>query len=503
MTSPELISNSETAEETPITHQPIGNRWIITLLLLAALTLRLAGIQAQSFSVDEGIAWLTAQFPLRDIVPYMTKSSEVHPPLYFYMLHIWMLLGTKEWILRLSSVVFALLNIALTYLLARRIADEKTARWALFLIAASSFHMTYSQELRMYPLLTFFFLLSFVIFFEWLEKKSLRLLIILCLVNTAALYTHYFAFFIVAVESAYILITFNKNKSILIVHIAAQAITAVLYIPWILHYLANNRGQDLSLRTAPGLSSIVDLLSQIFWGPHLPPHYLHIGASRISIYIFAGVIVAALLTAAINYLSKDLRIFLGLYLFLPLITVVALSRYTAIRIFEFKYFLVITPALFIILGNMLSVARRRALPVALAALFLAINLFSWWNYNCDDRYGPQNWKVANYILQFNCHKNDAIVVHPSMMASCVYYYYRGGATIIPFDNGSREELEATLRPYQQIWICTTPFHPFVERTGLLRWFDLTYHEVNYALFPAKTFVPSNVIMLKGYEKKKP
>jgi mannosyltransferase len=444
-----------------------------------------------------------AQFPVMDIVPYMTRSSEVHPPLYFFFIHIWMFLGTKEWILRLSSVVFALLNLGLTVVLAGKIADDRAAKWSLLLLACSSFHITYSQELRMYPLLTFFFLLSFLIFFSWLERRSRSLLVLLCVINIIALYTHYFAFFIIAIESLYFFLNSGKYRSLIASNLIAQGLTAVLYTPWILHYMRNNRGQDLSLRSVPGLSSIFDLLSQIVWGPHLPPLFLPAGPSRISIYILAGAIAAALMIIAFRFLSKEQRMFPGLYLLFPLLTIALLSRYTKIRVFEYKYFIIITPVIFILLGTMLSRMKSRALPLILAALFLITNTFSWANYLWDDRYGPQNWKVASSILHYNCSKNDAILVHPSMMASCIYYYYHGNATIVPTDDCDRAELEERLRPFRQVWLCTTPFHPYVARVKLLQWFDSTYREVNYALFPAKTFVPSNVILMKAYEKKSP
>ena len=60
----------------------------LLLLIVVALALRLYRLEAQSFWNDEGTSVALA---LRDL-PTITRNaaSDIHPPLYYYLLHGWL-----------------------------------------------------------------------------------------------------------------------------------------------------------------------------------------------------------------------------------------------------------------------------------------------------------------------------------------------------------------------------------------------------------------------------
>jgi len=65
------------------------------------------------------------------------------------MLKAWMFLGNSEAIIRLPSVFVTLVGLALLYLLARRLFNEKVALFSVILLALAPLDAWYAQEARM------------------------------------------------------------------------------------------------------------------------------------------------------------------------------------------------------------------------------------------------------------------------------------------------------------------------------------------------------------------
>ena len=70
--------------------------------------------------------------------------------------------GDSEISVRTLPMIFGISSIVLIYVLARRVADEKTALLAAFLLSFSPVHIWYSQEARSYSALLFFLLFTVV-----------------------------------------------------------------------------------------------------------------------------------------------------------------------------------------------------------------------------------------------------------------------------------------------------------------------------------------------------
>ncbi len=91
------------------------------LLLWAALALRVFRLDAQDIWWDEARNIDVASRPLSAIA--LAGELDIHPPLYFYLLHGWMALaGTREFAVRFLSVIPGVLLVPLCYQLGRRIA---------------------------------------------------------------------------------------------------------------------------------------------------------------------------------------------------------------------------------------------------------------------------------------------------------------------------------------------------------------------------------------------
>jgi len=130
-------------------------------LLLLSFGLRAHRIGEQRVWWDEGWSVWATRFPVADIL--RQTGNDVHPPLYFTLLHGWRTLsGDSEAGLRLFSAYLGLLTVAATYALGRgmasgllpRRAGRQAGLLAALLLAVSRFAIAWSQEIRMYALAT-------------------------------------------------------------------------------------------------------------------------------------------------------------------------------------------------------------------------------------------------------------------------------------------------------------------------------------------------------------
>jgi 4-amino-4-deoxy-L-arabinose transferase-like glycosyltransferase len=81
-------------------------------------------------------------------------AADVHPLLYYFLLHGWMrLVGQSPLAARFLSVGLGMLTVALLWRLAAWCFDRRTGLAVGLLAAVNPFHVAYSQEARMYALL--------------------------------------------------------------------------------------------------------------------------------------------------------------------------------------------------------------------------------------------------------------------------------------------------------------------------------------------------------------
>src|SRR5512147_3319663 len=96
---------------------------ILLFILALAAFLRFYLLDGQSFWNDEGNSARIAERSLTLITE--GAAGDIHPPLYYYLLHVWRgLFGASEFALRSLSAVLGVVLVWLTYLIARRVFDH-------------------------------------------------------------------------------------------------------------------------------------------------------------------------------------------------------------------------------------------------------------------------------------------------------------------------------------------------------------------------------------------
>ena len=223
----------------------LDHRLLLAAITLGAFALRVVRLDFQPLWWDEGYSMF---FATRDFGTMLARTAvDIHPPLYYALLQIWIALaGTGEDAVRLLSVVIGVATIPLIYALAHKLfGNRRVALIAALLLALSPFHIYYSQEVRMYGLVTLLCLASVYLFVQLLSMppgKPNTMLVAgaYILVTTAALYTQYYAAFIVAFEILFFfIIAFRRSplapRNSFVHWIAAWVSITLLYLPWVIY----------------------------------------------------------------------------------------------------------------------------------------------------------------------------------------------------------------------------------------------------------------------------
>lgn len=107
--------------------------WLWCILILAS-AVRFYGFTTSAVWCDEGSSLMLSDYPLADI--WLHASHDVHPPLYFMLLHGWMaLFGDSLVSIRTLSVLPGIATVLLGMWLVRLIATPRAALVAGLLLA--------------------------------------------------------------------------------------------------------------------------------------------------------------------------------------------------------------------------------------------------------------------------------------------------------------------------------------------------------------------------------
>lgn len=142
--------------------------------------------------LDEALTVDIARLPLAELPAALRRDG--HPPLYYALLHGWMLVfGQGDVAVRALSALFGIATLPLVWLAGRRLAGRSAAWAATALLAVSPFAIRYSNEARMYSLVMLLVVAGYLLVQRALEDATLARLAPVAAVTGALLLTHYWA----------------------------------------------------------------------------------------------------------------------------------------------------------------------------------------------------------------------------------------------------------------------------------------------------------------------
>ncbi len=412
----------------------ISEKWFVVGILILAFVLRLPLLNG-SFWLDEAAQAIESARPFSQQLDII---NDFQPPLLHYILHFTMFVSRSEWWLRLiGAVIPGLVTIWGTYVIGKKLHSQKVGFLAAFLLATSSFHIFYSQELRQYSLPALFAVLSWLVLTK--EKVSYRW-VWYALLSIGGLYSSYLYPFAFIAQFFYV--AWRKRKEFL-VYIGSAVATAVAFLPWLPTFLRQLQAGQQLRTTLPGWEKVVSYdqfkslaltLGKFIYG------VLDLDFNIWYVMSFAAVALT-LGSCAVYYRKKhkgnfaknqNLYAVLLCWLVLPILLAWVVSF--VVPLLQPKRVLFSLPAFYILVSVLITealsaaekVKRMRTVGLVALALFVGINLFSTFSYYLLPKYQREDWRTAHQLITEKYGPARSVVVFAFPEAFAPWRWYDNG-----------------------------------------------------------------------------
>lgn len=343
-------------------------KWRPLLIILSLATaIRIASLLTRGdFWFDEQFSIHFGTFPsLAETLKYWIL--ETNPPLYTIFLRLYLFFVDKnnEILVRLPSLIIGLASIALSYIFAKKIFSQKTAIISSTLMAFSVLHIFVSVEARVYALLMFLTISSFVVFYSLIieQKNSKKMWLLYTVINILLLYAHLTSLTVVLIQFLALHFSTTDKKIIknwYITEFISLALWSIWFVPSIVSKLNLNlgsawyfetNGSFLTLILFPLLNSVDNnLFSTIF-----------------ILLIFIGFYILVTKFKEIQDIkTKNIVLLISVWALLPVVLSSILNSFTI------KYIIISYPAIFMLVGYILEkyIATKKSFLVFVAFIII-------------------------------------------------------------------------------------------------------------------------------------
>jgi len=306
----------------------------LVAVLGLGLLLRLIALRTRGIWYDDAFSIFLARQDVSRII--VGTAADTMPPLYYFLLHLLMRLGSGLVLLRLLNVLVSLAIVALTYRMTDVLFGSRAAVWAALLTAMSPFQIYHAQELRMYGLLCVNLLLYLYFFariYLGLDRRTWPSWVGLVASGALAMYSHNLAIF--TLLSADLPLLLKRRWRLLGRLLLAQAVIILLTSPWLVTVPGQvSKVQRAFWTTRPGLLELVQALITFHTNLPVPRWMIPIAVAATVLFLtlvtyelvrrwrrdpgvqllVAFALFPALLTFAVSYLMRPLFVPRGLIL---------------------------------------------------------------------------------------------------------------------------------------------------------------------------------------------
>ncbi len=401
-------------------------------IILGATLIRWWGLSAKSLWFDEAYSLYVASKPVTAI-PSLLQVYDTHPPLYYLLLHAWMVVfGSTEAAVRSLSALAGVLGVLATFVLGRRVCGSMAGILAAAIVAFSPFHVASSQEARMYSLLTAVGAASFLLLWLALAGRPARYWVGYVIVTVLALYTHHFAALLVLAQAVYV-VGFEPSREHRRRWLFSVAAVAFFYLPNI-SLLAR---QVLTARAWPdvrppfGLGALTDLLGMLSFGGGLFGMGTYFRRGSLGLEYRVPLLLPFMLLAAAGVAGlsdRRRRAFVLSYLLIP----VALVSLISLRwnIFYERYFTFVLPPYAILLASGVTYTagdlRSRQRAAISAGLVAIVAAYQWAGLTVFTRTpSSYDWRALARHVASRAGPQDYILYIPAFARIPFEYYFKG------------------------------------------------------------------------------
>ena len=288
-------------------------------------------------------------------------SNDIHPPFYYIILKIWnFIFGDSIFSMRFLSSIFTASAIFFIYPISKKIMKPQQAMIVIILYCVSPLNLYYSQEVRMAAMNLFlnagsvYFLMKLTEVTHnhhriFKDKYSILYLTF----TSAALYTHYFSFFILAAEVIYIIVINLKSPKQILSYIYIWLGVLAAYLLWLPDLITHMR-KGQSWRVPQTLMQVLGEYVNYLRDLNLGLYYYYTNLDLVEyITYFAAFLILIALTGIIIHKNKyrnNTVLLILLVLFVPLILAGIISFRQKIEFYRYLSILVPFISIFIVYG---------------------------------------------------------------------------------------------------------------------------------------------------------
>jgi hypothetical protein len=442
--------------------------WLLVIVLLVSFGLRVHRLGDKSVWWDEGYSTWLARQSFVEIV--QGTSRDTHPPLYFWLLHLWREGSSdSEFGLRFLSAGVGLLTVAVTYRLSRAVGNRLIGLLAALLLGISPFHIWWSQEVRMYAPAALLATLALWAALRVWDRGRFVDWVLYVLFATAGLYTLYLnVLVLVIINLAWLWVFWRSARRLtaLVRWLSAQMLILLLFAPWLIYALGRIPTWSAASPVSP------DLFVKIYWTvltTGIPVNVERYGWLTIpALVAFVAGLVAFLWTERREpRLGRNATLLL-LCVLLPTGVVYLLSLPREAFFYTPptapRYLVIFAPAFSVLVASgmdKLGKGRRWPVGVLATATFLGIAVYGLWQYY-PARVLQDDYKALELTLQAYRRADDAVVLYTDRDWPIFAYHHPGTWLGIP--NGQRmtpETADHYLSPvwdeHDGIWLVIAPY----------------------------------------------
>ncbi len=471
---------------------------ILLLILALGAVLRIVNLGADSIWLDEAYSIQFARLPLQQLIDE-TASSDVHPPLYYLLLHYWIkLCGDSEAGARLLSALFSLLSILMLYALAALLFDRATGLLSALLLSLSLFHIEFAQEARMYTLLAFLSLCSLYFFLKLFTTETRAPALTGYVVTTSLLmHTHVYGFFILLAQHLFFCsLYFSRRdvfKQLLKRWLLLQGALIVLFLPWLSVMLAQ-----------------FERVQHGFWIPRPTLNFLRLtwmiySGSTLLSFLFIPLVALGLIaqygrqnehnaeehlslppTRKPHFSERQKTLLLLFWFLAPIVVPFVLSQFLS-SIYLPKYTIAASVAFLVLAARGIMSIRMERVRVVLVFVLLGlsfVNVRAYWSVPHKDF-----WRESASYFDGAAEGGDIVLFHQeSGHVPFLYYSKRTDVKAVPFPDYQTQltaenvgqKLKETIAGHNRVWLVAS--HP-TEVTALItkqlaEWYKPTEHRID-------------------------
>lgn len=388
-----------------------SRHWPIFAIAALALVLRVMFLEQRCIWLDELESTETSSSSFERIV-FRSFGPFPIARFYFIALRAWrMIIDTEAW-MRMFSAFTGVGLVVTGYALSMRLFNRGAAILTAFMLATSPFLVYYSQEIRMYMLVTLLGVLSTYCFVRVLGDDRRWWHWVGYVVSSAlALHTHNFAVFLVFSQNLYFAMYFRRYRRILAGWLVATVVVLKLYSPEIyrsINFLIRRGGTR-----AISWVSDTDPKKSVAATGYAYSMGMAVVPTKWNMPIVAlgvGVYGVGLVLGTIH--ARRWRALLLVHLIAPLALCMLISlRWSIYSHLTPRYLLIYTTFFFLLAGAGIALARLRWLTTALVAGLLIVNGVSLYHYYADwDYIGMGRFREAAYHIRDHFQEGDATLV---------------------------------------------------------------------------------------------